>query len=87
MPSSKPTSVQGPDRIDHSTAPAEKPLLIYDGTCYFCLRWIRRWQETVRGRVDVASFQSVGEPSGSDIPIECFQSAFRLIEPDGKIYG
>jgi predicted DCC family thiol-disulfide oxidoreductase YuxK len=87
MPSSKPTSVQCPDRLVHSTAPAEKPLLIYDGTCYFCLRWIRRWQETLRGKVDVASFQSVGARFGSDIPIECFQSAVRLIEPDGKIYG
>src|SRR5271165_3637945 len=87
MPPSKPTSVQCPDRLVHSTAPAEKPLLIYDGTCYFCLRWIRRWQETLRGRVDLASFQSVGARFGSDIPIECFQSAVRLIEPDGRIYG
>jgi lipase maturation factor 1 len=87
MPSSKPTSVQCPDRLVHSPAPTQRPLLIYDGDCYFCLRWIRRWQETVRGRVDVASFQSVGPRFGSDIPVECFQSAVRLIEPDGKIYG
>jgi lipase maturation factor 1 len=87
MPSSKPTSVQCPDRLVHSPAPTQRPLLIYDGDCYFCLRWIRRWQEMVRGRVDVASFQSVGPRFGSDIPIECFQSAVRLIEPDGKIYG
>ena len=40
-----------------------------------------------RGRVDVAPFQSAGARFGSDIPIECFQSAVRLIEPDGSIYG
>ena len=41
----------------------------------------------MHGRVDVASFQSAGARFGSDIPIECFQSAVRLIEPDGNIYG
>ena len=87
MPPSKQTSVQCPDRLVHSTAPAERPLLIYDGECYFCLRWIRRWQQTIRGQVDVASFQSEGARFVRDIPIECFQSAVRLIEPDGNIYG
>jgi lipase maturation factor 1 len=87
MPESKPTSIQCPDRLVHSSPPAERPLLIYDGECYFCLRWIRRWQEMIQGKVDVAPFQSAGERFAADIPIECFQSAVRLIGPDGKIYG
>ncbi len=61
--------------------------MIYDGECFFCLRWIRRWQETIGGRVDVAPYQSAGARFASDIPTECFQSAVRLIEPDGSIYG
>jgi lipase maturation factor 1 len=87
MPPSKQTSVQCPDHLIHSTAPTERPLLIYDGDCYFCLRWIRRWQQTMPGQVDVASFQSEGARFVRDIPIECFQSAVRLIETDGNIYG
>ena len=37
--------------------------------------------------VDVASYQSIGTRFAEDIPVECFQSAIRLIEPDGNIYG
>jgi lipase maturation factor 1 len=87
MPPSKQTSVQCPDRLVHSTAPAERPLLIYDGDCYFCLRWISRWQQTMRSQVDFASFQSEGARFVRDIPVECFQSAVRLIETDGNIYS
>ncbi len=87
MPHTKPTSVQCPDRLVHSAAPTGKTLLIYDGDCYFCLRWVRRWQETTRGQVDVASFQSAGERFAADISIECFRSAVRLIQPDGHVYG
>ena len=87
MASTKLTLVLCPDRLTHSAAPAGKPLLVYDGDCYFCLRWIRRWQETTRGTVDVAPFQSVGARFAEDIPTECFRSAIRLIETDGRIFG
>jgi predicted DCC family thiol-disulfide oxidoreductase YuxK len=73
------------NRLTHSVAPAEKPLFIYDADCEFCLRWIRRWQETTREKVDFASFQSVGERFTQDIPIESFSSAVHLIETDGTI--
>ena len=87
MPRSKPTSDPCPDRLVHSAAPTERPLLVYDGDCYFCLRWIRRWQETTRGAVDVAPFQSAAVRFGADVPIDCFRSAVRLIEPGGSVYG
>jgi predicted DCC family thiol-disulfide oxidoreductase YuxK len=83
----KPKHVPCPDRLTHSAAPNQKPLFVYDGDCEFCIRWIRRWQETTREKVDVASFQSVGERFAQDIPIECFRSAVHLIETDGTIYG
>ena len=80
-------SVPCPDHLEHQAPPSEKPLLLYDGDCYFCLRWIRRWRQRLLDRVDVASFQSQFSRFEKDIPIECFQSAIRLITTDGKVYG
>jgi lipase maturation factor len=37
--------------------------------------------------VDFAPFQSIGSQFVEDIPIECFQSAVRLIDTDGTIYS
>jgi lipase maturation factor 1 len=79
------TQVRGPNRLTHSPAPAEKPLFLYDADCLFCIRWIRRCQETTCEKVDVASFQSVGARFAQDIPIQCFDSAVHLIETDGTI--
>jgi len=78
--------VDCPDRLSRSTPPAERPLLIYDGDCQFCFRWIVRWQRTFGDKIDVAPFQSLAGRFAGDLPIECFQSAIRLIEPDGKVY-
>jgi lipase maturation factor 1 len=86
-PKEKSTQVHCPDRLTHSAAPAGKPLFVYDADCYFCIRWIRRWQETTRERIDVASFESVGEHFAQDIPIECFRSAIHLVETDAKVYS
>jgi lipase maturation factor 1 len=80
-------AVRCPEQLVHSAPPADRPLLIYDGDCRFCLRWIARWQETIRDKVDVAPFQSAGARFAEDIPVQCFHSAVRLIEPDGKVYG
>src|SRR5262245_57726350 len=79
--------VQNPDHLVYSKAPSEKPLLLYDGECRFCLRWIRRWQQKFCDKVDVAPFQSLEERFNQDISIECFQSAIQLITTDGKVYG
>src|SRR6266699_69410 len=79
--------VQSPSHLVHSDPPSENSLLVYDGECYFCLRWIRRWQETLSDKADVAPFQSVVSRFGKDIPIERFQSAIQLIATDGKIYN
>lgn len=83
----KSTKVRCPNRLAHSAAPTEKPLFVYDADCYFCIRWIRRWQETTCGRVDVASFQAVGEQFVTDIPVDCFRSAVHLIETDATVYA
>ena len=74
-----------PESLTHSAAPTGKPLFIYDADCEFCIRWVRRWQETTREKVDFSPFQSVGEQFAQDIPIESFRSGVHLIETDGSI--
>jgi predicted DCC family thiol-disulfide oxidoreductase YuxK len=79
--------VRCPNHLVHSAAPPERPLFVYDGDCAFCLRWIRRWQETARGLIEFAPSQTAAGNFAQDIPVECFSSAVHLIEPDGSIYS
>lgn len=67
-------------------APPERPLMVFDGTCGFCRRWIRRWQQTTGAAVDYLPSQD--ERIAADfpeIPHEHFAAAVQLIEPDGRV--
>ena len=59
-----------------------KPLLIYDGDCGFCRRWVARWKKQTAERIDYASYQGVA-PRFPEIPLEQFQQAVQLISTDG----
>src|SRR5262249_38420701 len=65
--------------------PPEKPLLIFDGDCGFCRRWVLRWKSWTAGRVDYAPFQEVG-PRFPEISPEEFQRSVQFITPDGAVY-
>ncbi len=73
----KTTAVQPEHRLS-------KPLLIFDGNCGFCRRWIRRWQAMTGERVDYAPYQAVGERF-PQISQKEFETATQLVEPDGRI--
>ncbi|MBI4971184.1 MAG: lipase maturation factor family protein [Candidatus Omnitrophica bacterium] len=64
----------------------EKPLLIFDGDCNFCRRWINRWKLFTDDRVEYVPFQDV---SGQfpQISLKQFQSAVQLVDVDGQISG
>ncbi len=62
-----------------------KPILIYDGDCGFCRRWIERWRNITGDRVEYASYQEVAQ-NFPMITEEEFKSAVQLVEPVGKIY-
>ena len=49
-----------------------KPLLIFDGNCHFCRRWIERWRELTAGAVEYAPSQEVAERF-PEIPREAFE--------------
>src|SRR5436189_2732557 len=67
------------------THPPTKPLMIWDGECHFCRRWIERWREITAGEVDYATYQEAADRF-PEIPLEQFQRAVAFIEPDGKTF-
>ena len=66
--------------------PPEKPLLIFDGDCAFCRRWIARWKQTTGERVDYAPLQSDDIAARfPELPREQLEFAVHLILPDGRV--
>jgi predicted DCC family thiol-disulfide oxidoreductase YuxK len=65
--------------------PPPKPLMIWDGKCHFCKRWIERWREITSGKVDYVSYQKAANRF-PEIPIEQFKRAAALVEPDGNAF-
>jgi predicted DCC family thiol-disulfide oxidoreductase YuxK len=65
--------------------PPPKPLMIWDGECHFCKRWIERWREITAGKVAYATYQEAAHQF-PEIPVEQFKRAVGLIEPDGTAF-
>src|SRR5437868_3895468 len=65
--------------------PPSKPLLIFDGDCHFCRRWIERWRELTRGAIEYAPFQEVADRF-PEIPREHFEQAVHFVGTDGSVY-
>jgi lipase maturation factor 1 len=63
-----------------------KPLLIFDGDCHFCRRWIERWNDLTVDAVEYAPFQEVARLF-PEIPRESFERAVQLIETDGTVFN
>src|SRR5438128_2286665 len=69
----------------HVPNPPTKPLIIWDGECHFCRRWIERWREITRDTVDYATSQESGERF-PEIPREQFERSVIYIEGDGSVF-
>src|SRR6266498_2914025 len=65
--------------------PPRRPLMIWDGECHFCKRWIERWREITAGEVDYVTSQEAAARF-PEIPVEQFKRAVAFIEPDGKTF-
>jgi predicted DCC family thiol-disulfide oxidoreductase YuxK len=65
--------------------PPPKPLMIWDGECHFCKRWIERWREITVGEVDYATYQEAAARF-PEIPVEQFKRAVAFIEPNGEVF-
>jgi len=70
----------------HISNPLPKPLMIWDGDCHFCRRWIERWREITRGAVDYATSQENTERF-PEIPREQFERSVIYIETDGSVFS
>ena len=64
--------------------PPPKPLIIWDGECLFCRRWIERWKEITGDQVDYETSQNIGDRF-REVPQGEFERSVILIEPDGTI--
>src|SRR5690349_2803426 len=64
-----------------------KPLLLFDGDCNFCRRWIARWQQATGDAVDYRPAQDTGVAEQfPEVSPETFRESVVPIEPDGEIY-
>jgi predicted DCC family thiol-disulfide oxidoreductase YuxK len=70
----------------HRTVPAApaKPLMLFDGNCHFCRRWIERWRDLTGDAVEYAPFQECAARF-PEIPPEDFERAVHFIETNGTV--
>jgi predicted DCC family thiol-disulfide oxidoreductase YuxK len=65
-------------------SPPPKPLLVFDGDCGFCRRWIARWKRATGEAVDYQPFQDDAVTRQyPEIPRADFEHSVHLILPDG----
>ena len=62
-----------------------KSLMIWDGDCHFCRRWIERWREITVGKIDYEPYQTAAEKF-PEIPRTEFQNAVHFVESDGQVF-
>ena len=63
---------------------AARPVLIYDGDCGFCRRWVERWRGATGEAIEYAT-SAEAAPRFQAIPRERFAEAVVLVEPDGRV--
>ena len=63
-----------------------RPTLVYDGDCGICRYWVDYWQGLTGERVIYRPYQEAAVDFPA-IPLEAFQHAIQLIEPDGTVYS
>jgi len=59
----------------------DKPLLVFDGDCGFCRRWVLRWKHVAGEKIEFQPFQELqGHAQSAEFP-----KAVHLLEPDGTV--
>lgn len=64
--------------------PRTKPVLIYDGECGFCKKWIALWQRLTGDSLDYGPSQELSKEF-PQIPVATFDQSVVLVFPSGKI--
>jgi predicted DCC family thiol-disulfide oxidoreductase YuxK len=76
-------SGQNMKQEDQSPTQLDKALVIYDGGCGFCEKWIKRWRRITGDSVEYRSSAEVGALF-PEIPASEFDRAVQLIRLDGS---
>ena len=63
----------------------KRPVLIYDGECEFCRRWIARWRVNTEEIIEFQPFQDLGNRF-PEIPREQFKEAIHFIDTEGHVF-
>jgi predicted DCC family thiol-disulfide oxidoreductase YuxK len=61
-----------------------RPVMLYDGRCAFCNRWVQRWRHFTGDAIDYQPYQ-VAAGRFPQIPPDAPGKAVHLIEPDGHV--
>jgi len=64
--------------------PKGTPLMIYDGECLFCCRWIERWKRITKDAVQYKPYQDL-KGSFPEISVEEYKQAVCLIDTEGNV--
>jgi predicted DCC family thiol-disulfide oxidoreductase YuxK len=68
--------------------PPLKPVLLFDGDCRFCSRWIGRWRQITGAAVDYLPGQDAGVAARfPEIPATRLAAAVQLVDVDGSVYA
>ena len=69
-------------------SPPAKPVMIFDGDCSFCTRWVSRLRHATGDRVDFLAFHDASVAAQfREVPRQQFETAVQLVETDGTVYG
>jgi predicted DCC family thiol-disulfide oxidoreductase YuxK len=71
-------------RVAHP--PADRPVILYDGSCGFCLRWIARCRKLFGEDISYVT-SAEGGAQFPEIPAEALDRAMHLVETDGRVYA
>jgi len=74
-----------PDGSQLRVAAPPRPLVIWDGDCQFCRRWIERRHAVTKGEVDYATSQEIGDQF-PEIPHDEFQRSIVYIDTEGRVF-
>jgi predicted DCC family thiol-disulfide oxidoreductase YuxK len=60
------------------------PLLLYDGNCGFCRKWVGRWKALTGDQVLYEPYQEAASRF-PEIEPQCFTQSLQLIQPNGEV--
>ena len=71
-------------KIKLSKPPPGLPIMVYDGDCNFCKKWIARWQEMTEDRVIYIPYQKIGNQF-PELDESRYEQAIHFIDRQGEV--